>query len=108
MTLDEYQHETARTDADGGMAMHALGLAGETGEYVDLVKKHLFHGKDLSLAAAARELGDVLWYIARAAADLGYTLDEVATMNVRKLRTRYPDGFSPAASAARVDVEAER
>lgn len=102
--LDEYQAETARTDGDGGLVMHALGLGGEAGEYQELVKKHVFHGKPLDRDRAARELGDVLWYLARAAADHGFRLSEIAALNVAKLRARYPDGFSAAASEARVDT----
>lgn len=110
MTFDEYQAETARTDpmAPGcrdALAMHALGLVGEAGEFAELVKKRLFHGAEWDKERAAKELGDVLWYLARAAADLGLPLSEIAARNVAKLRQRYPAGFSAEASAARVDVE---
>ena len=98
--FDEYQDETARTDGDGGLVVHALGLGG----YQELIKKHAFHGNGLDRDKAAKELGDVLWYLARAAADHGFRLSEIAALNVAKLRARYPDGFSAAASEARVDV----
>ena len=75
------------------LAMCAMGLCGEAGEFIELVKKHLFHGKDLDRDLAAKELGDVLWYLAVAADAIGFSLDKIATWNVAKLVARYPDGF---------------
>jgi NTP pyrophosphatase (non-canonical NTP hydrolase) len=95
MTLNEYQTETLRTAGSADRIMTALGLAGETGEYVELVKKWAFHGRELSRDEAAAELGDVLWYASVAAHANGLTLEEVATRNVAKLRARYPGGFEP-------------
>jgi NTP pyrophosphatase (non-canonical NTP hydrolase) len=71
----------------------ALGIAGEAGEYCELIKKRNFHGKELNLQDAKKELGDVLYYIAMAAANLGIPLDEIAQANVTKLLARYPNGF---------------
>lgn len=84
----------------------ALGLCGEAGEFADLVKKAMFHGPghELDIEKAKKELGDVLWYIADAAAALGVTLEEVAEANRDKLRARYPNGFVPADSVNRKDV----
>lgn len=101
MTLNEYQSETYRTAGDDNLAVLALGLAGEAGEFADLVKKHLGHGHPLDKVKAMKELGDQLWYIARAAAKLGYTLNDVAVANVEKLQKRYPQGFSTEASINR-------
>lgn len=101
MTLNEYQSETARTAGDDNLAILALGLAGESGEFADIVKKHLGHGHPLDTEKAVKELGDVLWYIARSAAVLGCTLNDVAKANVEKLQKRYPLGFSTAASINR-------
>ena len=83
----------------------ALGLCGEAGEFADLVKKAMFHGPghELDVDKAAKELGDVLWYIADAAAALGISLEKVAEMNRDKLRKRYPEGFQPKASAQRTE-----
>jgi NTP pyrophosphatase (non-canonical NTP hydrolase) len=63
-----------------------MGLAGETGELVDLLKKNLFHGHKLELAKAEKELGDVLFYVAGICSVLGLQLDVVAAANVEKLR----------------------
>ena len=71
----------------------ALGIAGEAGEYCELIKKRHFHGKGLDLQDAKKELGDVLYYIAMAASNLGIPLDEIAQANITKLLARYPNGF---------------
>lgn len=104
-----YRTETSRTDplppgSRDALLMHALGLGGEAGEFQEIIKKHAFHGAPLDRERAAKELGDILWYLDRAAADLGLTLDEIAVRNVAKLRARYPEGFSAAASAQRRDT----
>lgn len=96
MTLDEYQNEATRTAGTvTDLRMPALGLAGEAGEFVELVKKAYYHSKTLDGDLAVKELGDVLWYVAVAAATMGVSLDTVAELNVQKLRERYPDGFVP-------------
>jgi NTP pyrophosphatase (non-canonical NTP hydrolase) len=107
-TLDGYQCAAKRTcPASAGYVMPALGLAGEAGEYADEIKKVVFHGKPVDEKRLAKELGDVLWYVAIAADSIGMKLSEVAAMNVEKLRARYPNGFSAEASAARVDEVAK-
>ncbi|MGM9857954.1 MAG: nucleoside triphosphate pyrophosphohydrolase family protein [Bacilli bacterium] len=69
-----------------------LGLAGESGECADIVKKHLFQGHDLNQEKLMDELGDVLWYIAITAKGLGYSLEDIAKHNYDKLSARYPLG----------------
>jgi NTP pyrophosphatase (non-canonical NTP hydrolase) len=74
-----------------------LGLAGEAGEFADLMKKVHGHGHEFTeelRQKAAKELGDVLWYLSVLAASLGYDLSEIATMNIEKLRARYKKGFT--------------
>jgi len=100
MQMNEYQHETRRT-ATGGeasddmrLAIFALGVAGEAGEVADLIKKWLGHGRSRDIPDLVGELGDVLWYIAAIADRCGVTLEEVALYNVKKLRTKYPNGFN--------------
>lgn len=127
-TLNAYQAEAMRTNGikadsisafrlplvEGGtispqLLNAALGLAGESGELVDSVKKAIFHGRDLDRSHAIKELGDVLWYVAQAADALGVDLEEVAIVNLVKLRLRYPvsEGFTHEGSRLRRD-EAER
>lgn len=97
MNFEYYQKRAARTlnpDADP-LVNAALGLSGETGEVIELVKKHRFHDKGLDLERFAEELGDVLWYLSALCESQGLSLDKVARDNISKLETRYPDGFKP-------------
>ena len=100
MTLNQYQTEAMRTASgvtaasnENLMLNGAMGLNGEAGEVIDILKKHIFQGHKLDTEHIAKELGDCLWYIAVCAKGAGYTLDEIAEMNKAKLRKRYPDGF---------------
>lgn len=108
MTLNEYQREAMRTASgmcakcnDNLLLNGAMGLNGEAGEVIDILKKYIFQGHDLDKEHIAKELGDCLWYIAIAAKGAGYTLDEIAEMNKEKLRSRYPDGFETEKSLHR-------
>ena len=71
-----------------------MGLNGEAGEVIDLVKKHLFHGHELKKDELIKELGDVAWYLAEAAYALDIDLETILVKNIEKLKKRYPEGFS--------------
>lgn len=71
----------------------ALGLAGEGGEAIDVVKKYLFHGKPLDRDKLIEELGDQLWYFQCLLEAVDGTFQEVAEKNREKLKRRYPKGF---------------
>lgn len=71
-----------------------LGLNGEAGECIDILKKHKFQGHELNIDKLVDELGDVLWYCAELAEGLGIPLAEVAEKNIEKLYKRYPEGFA--------------
>lgn len=106
MTLEQYMQEVLRTYAGGDGAVHQLtlgvfGLAGESGEVVDSVKKWLYQGHTIDESHLAEELGDVLWYLALMSYAIGYDLQDVIDLNVQKLRARYPDGFDPSRSIHR-------
>lgn len=107
MKFDEYQELALKTfnkDKEKDMTLiGVMGLSGESGECLDLMKKHLFHGHELDKNKLTDELGDVLWYLAITAKSIGVSLEEVASFNVNKLKTRYPKGFSTKDSIARVD-----
>jgi len=97
MIFDEYQQLAARTSGESSDIVNgALGLAGEAGEVVELIKKHRYHGRDLDLDALKKELGDLLWYMAETASQAGLSLDDIAAHNVAKLKERHPDGFDPS------------
>ena len=99
MTFDEYNKLAASTDKYPVSVkpwIYALGLTGEAGEVSDKLKKqYRDNGGVISNEAKVelvKELGDVMWYITRLAASLGYSLCEVASMNVEKLRSRAERG----------------
>lgn len=98
MTGREYQSLAMRTarqypDARQRLINGAMGLCGEAGEAIDIVKKHVFHDHPLDRDALLRELGDVLWYAALTAEALDTDLDAIMALNIEKLRMRYPNGF---------------
>ena len=64
-----------------------MGLNGESGEVIDLVKKHLFHGHELDVEKLIKELGDVMWYIAEVCTSLDVSMSEVMEKNIVKLFT---------------------
>ncbi len=106
MTFEEYQQAAARTvnrrlSEQERLVDAAAGLAEEAGEVLGHVRKHAFMGHALDRERVTRELGDALWCLTMVAASVGATLNEVAASNVEKLRQRYPDGYSDAASRAR-------
>ena len=84
--------ETVEYDI-GGIFNAALGLSGEIGEFNDLLKKWVFHKKEIDVEHAKKELGDIMWYVAMMCHSFGWELDDILQMNVDKLKARYPDGF---------------
>lgn len=78
-----------------------MGLCGEAGEVIDILKKHLSQGHELDKEKMIMELGDVAWYLAEVAFALGVSLEDVLARNIEKLKKRYPDGFSKEKSINR-------
>lgn len=73
----------------------SIGMASESGEFCEVIKKIIFQGKDYTeenVFHMKRELGDVLWYVAQACIALDTDFDELMEMNVEKLKARYPGG----------------
>ena len=107
MTINEYQQLALRTNpvkknrSVQGILQGVMGLNGEAGECIDIVKKYMFQEHALDDQHLAKELGDVAWYLAQAADAIGYDLETIMRMNIDKLRARYPDGFNPEFSKNR-------
>ena len=109
MELEQYQKaalETAVYPKEYKVIYPALGMNGEAGEVADKVKKVLRDSEiilrdrsgavvlpDSKREELAKEVGDVLWYVATMAYDLGYSLDEIAKMNIQKLASRKQRGM---------------
>ena len=106
MTGKEYQ-KLAMTTLNPALDKHdvlinaVMGLCGESGEVIDLVKKHLHQGHDLDKEKLVKELGDIAWYLAEAAYALDTDLDTVFEGNIAKLKARYPEGFDTEKSIHR-------
>ena len=97
MNFSEYQKKanaTAIYDSKFSILYPTLGLAGEAGEVAEKVKKIVRDGKDIKKEAheIAKELGDVLWYVAAVARDINYSLQVIAAMNIQKLESRKERG----------------
>ena len=106
MTINEYQ-KLAMTTLNPALSPKdvlingVMGLCGESGEAIDLVKKHLAQGHELNKEQLAKELGDIAWYLAETATAIGYPLEEILQMNIDKLKKRYPEGFAVERSVKR-------
>ena len=106
MTINEYQELALRTlnpalTGRDVLINGVMGLCGEAGEAIDLVKKHLAQGHPLDREALLKELGDVAWYLAETAYALDADLESVLAGNIEKLRQRYPEGFDAERSLER-------
>lgn len=105
MTFKEYQElaqRTSNTKSKSDKLMNGLlGLNGEAGEAIDVLKKYYYQGHELDRDKLKDECGDVLWYLAEIAEGLGISINDIANHNVEKLKKRYPDGFSESKSRNR-------
>ena len=106
MTVNEYQ-KLAMTTLNQSLSKRdvlinsVMGLCGESGEAIDIVKKWMAHGHELDRTHLAKELGDIAWYLAEAATALDMDLEDIFQANIEKLRKRYPEGFSSSSSIHR-------
>ena len=108
MTINEYQQLAMRTlnpslDQKDVLINGVMGLCGESGEAIDIVKKHLAQGHELDRDALVKELGDIAWYLAEAATALEIPLESILQANIEKLKKRYPDGFETKRSVIRLN-----
>ena len=110
MTVKEYQLLAARTinqalDEKELITNGAMGLCGESGEVIDLVKKWRAQGHELDRVHLTEELGDVAWYLAETATAIGAELEDVLKANIEKLMKRYPEGFAAERSVNREEYQ---
>ena len=106
MTINEYQKLAMRTlnpqlNKKDVLINGVMGLCGESGEAIDIVKKHLAQGHDLDREKLIKELGDIAWYLAETAFALDVDLEEVLEGNIAKLKKRYPEGVGGEGSLNR-------
>lgn len=105
MTGKEYQGKAMRTASslskENLLLNGVMGLNGEAGECIDLMKKAMFQGHELDKEKLLDELGDILWYVAITCEGLGTDVDAAMRRNIEKLMKRYPDGFSTERSVYR-------
>ena len=107
MTANEYQKRAMTTlnpelSKRDVLINSVMGLCGESGEAIDIVKKWMAHGHELDKAHLAKELGDIAWYLAEAATALDMDLEDILQANIDKLKKRYPEGFSCQRSQSRL------
>ena len=106
MKINEYQDLAMRTlnqklNKKDVLINGVMGLCGEAGEAIDIVKKHLAQGHELDKEKLIKELGDVAWYLAETAYALDIDLETVFKLNIEKLKRRYPEGFEKEKSINR-------
>ena len=107
MNVNEYQRlammtlnpELSKRDV---LINSVMGLCGESGEAIDIIKKWMAHGHELDKDHLAKELGDIAWYLAEAATALDMNLEDILQANIEKLKKRYPEGFSSQKSRTRL------
>ena len=106
MTINEYQ-QLAMTTLNPQLSEKdvlingVMGLCGESGEAIDIVKKWLAQGHELDKEKLAKELGDICWYLAETATALDLSLEDIMIANIEKLKKRYPEGFDSNRSVNR-------
>ena len=105
--IDFFKQAKAGRDTENydfcGILNSCLGLSGEVGEFNDMIKKWIFHEKQLDIGHAKKEAGDICWYLAMLCESFGWSLDEIMQMNVDKLKARYPEGFDIERANHRVE-----
>lgn len=107
MQINEYQ-QLAMTTRNPELSKRdvlinsVMGLCGEAGEAIDIVKKWMAQGHELDKEHLAKELGDIAWYLAEAATALDIPLETILQANIDKLKKRYPEGFETRRSMVRL------
>ena len=105
MRYDMFVKQLFKGDTREGMLTHAaLGIAGEAGELVDAIKKHVIYGKPLDLANVREEIGDLRFYLEALCNVLDLNDQTIIQENINKLEKRYKDlTYSSGAAIERAD-----
>jgi len=94
------------TVAEADMIHMVMGICGETGELLDIIKKHTMYKKPLDMQHVVEELGDIEFYLEGLRQTLGVNRDVILAENIKKLSKRYSDGvYSNDAAINRADKE---
>lgn len=107
MKMNEYQELASRTINKEllpyELEKHALhGMVGEIGEIHSIYQKQ-YQGHPILAGNLKKELGDLLWFIAEYCTAFGWDLEDIATLNIEKLKARYPQGFEAEKSLHRAE-----
>lgn len=92
-------------DHVGRLVHAAIGVAGESGELLDAVKKHWIYKAELDRENILEECGDALFYLQALLAECGYSMEKAMRFNIEKLRKRYPEGYTDEAARERKDKQ---
>lgn len=108
ITMKEYQDAALRTAKDMGSLQQnlihaALGITSEGGEIATIVKASCIYNKEVNIASLMEEAGDVLWFLTLLAKCMGVELEDIAKENIRKLKLRFPQGYSDIDAKMRWD-----
>ena len=110
MDIKEYQEKAKRT-VNTNLQLYeqlsnlCMGLAGESGEVIDYIKKGMYHGHILGVKKLTEELGDIIWYISNIATLFAIPINYILDENIKKLEERYPEGFSEEKSINRKEYK---
>ena len=110
MDIIEYQARVLRTidrrlTKKDLLSNLCMGLAGESGEVVDYIKKCMYHGHKIEMDKVVEELSDVMWYLTNIATLFKIPMDNILVANIKKLEERYPEGFSEEKSINRKEYK---
>lgn len=99
-TYQEVQNRLSE-ELNAKLFHYLVGIATESGELLDAIKKSIIYGKKLDLVNLKEEIGDCCWYIARLLDTLDFTFEEVMDVNIAKLKARYGEKFTEHAALNR-------
>ena len=108
MNFQTYREQRKRTEtwignADEKLCMLCMGLAGESGEIIDYLKKMLFHKHPFDKEKLIKEMGDMMWYFVGLLDFFKIDIEDVFNKNIKKLQQRYPNGWNAEDSFKRRD-----